>query len=54
MKPVDEQPSTCIDFDTENDNEYSYFKVCDHVRIPNIKIVLERLSSKLVRRSVCN
>ena len=37
MKPVDEQPSTCIDFDTENDNEYSYFKVCDHVRIPKYK-----------------
>ena len=42
MKPVDEQPSTCIGFNTDNDNEDSYFKVCDHVRISKCKNSFEK------------
>ena len=40
MKPADVKPSMYIDFNKENNEEGSKFKVGDNVRIPGIKIFL--------------
>ena len=37
MKPVDVKDNTYIDFDKENNNKDSKFKVGDHVRISKYK-----------------
>ena len=51
MRPIDVQPKTYINFDFENYNKYSKFKIGDQVRISKYKHFCKRLHSKLVRRS---
>ena len=47
--------STYTDFVVENNDKYLKFKAGDHVRILRFKsIFLEKLHSKLVRRSFCD
>ena len=42
MKPVDVKSSTYIDFDKNNNNEDSKFKVGDYVRISEYEIIFEK------------
>ena len=49
MKPVDIKPRTYVDFNKENNNKDSKFKVCDHVRtLKYANIFAKRLCFKLV------
>ena len=46
MKPVDVMSSTYIEFDKKHNKEGSKFKVGDNVRILNIKIFLQKVTSQ--------
>ena len=57
MKPADVKSSIdfdFIDFDKENNDKDSTFKVVDHVRISKQKHFLKSLGSKLVRKIFCD
>ena len=47
MKPADVKASTYIDFKKENNKEDPKFEVGDHVRISNIKIILQKVSLQI-------
>ena len=51
MRPIGAQPKTYINFDFENYNKYSKFKIGGQVRISKYKYFCKRLHSKLVRRT---
>ena len=42
MKPIDVKPSTCIDFNKQNNKEGPKFKVADHVRTPKYKNIFSK------------